>query len=178
MKKFLILLLMLPIVAFAQKSNEQKSKYEDFISKTGVCTTITYKIPSVEIEAAYGEGQYKETISFSLEKITIGNASLTFLELFHSKFDEVSSAMIEASDVKAIYNAIAEMQKIRKNPKPEGAASVKHTFFGNDGVSVECNDNSWTIRLERYNKDNIWIKDIEPFSNRLQEIIQKIDSIK
>jgi len=177
MKKLFVLLLMLPMVAFAQ-NEKVKTKYEDFASKTGVCTIVNYKVPEVILVAAYGDGQYKDKVSFSLEKMTINNSSLTFLQMIHQKYDNVSSAMLEASDVKALYNAIKEMMNKRQNPKPEGAAGVKYLFLGNDGVSVECDNDSWKIRLERFTKDEIWIADIEPFCNRLQEVIQQIDKIK
>ncbi len=175
MKKLFILLLMLPMVAFAQ-NEKGKTKYEDFASKTGVCTIVDYKVPEVELVSGAGR-LFKEIVSFSLKKMTINNSSLTFLQIIHQDYNNVSSAMLEASDVKALYNAIKEMTNKRQNPKPEGAAGVKYLFLGNDGVSVECDNDSWTIRLERFTKDKIWIADIEPFCNRLQEVIQQIDTI-
>ena len=177
MKKFLFLFLILPMVALAQ-NEKGKTKYEEFASKSGVCTIVNYKVPDVVLVAAYGDGKYSSKVSFSLEKMTIGNTSLTFLNMSHRNYNDASSAMLEASDVIALYNAIKEMMNKRQNPKPEGANGVKYIFLGNDGVSVECNNDSWTIKLERFSKDEIWIKDIEPFSNRLQEIIQQINTIK
>ena len=167
---------MLPMLAFAQKEGN-KTKYEEFASKSGVFTVINYEVPTVELVAAYGEGKYTRKVSFSLIKMIVGNTSSTVLSILHSDYSHASSAMLEASDVKALYNAIKEMMAKRQTPKPEGATNVKYIFLGNDGVSVECDNESWTIKLEKFSEDKIWIKDITPLSNRLQEVIQQIDSI-
>ena len=179
MKKLLLLLLMLPMVAFAQSGKDQKSKYEDFMSKSGnVCTILEYNLPPLEVASAYGTTP--EKISFTIQKFSIANSSLSFLQIFHTRWDEASSAMIEASDVKLMLNAIKEIKGKKDSPVPEGA-TAQYLFLGNDGVTVKLKGKDrdiWEIKLERYTKDDISIKDIDSFIGKLEEIVQKMDSIK
>lgn len=190
-KIFLLLLLLLPVIGNAQRSlkpqkaivtqkepEKQATKFEDFISKPGVCTIVSYKVPEIVLTAAYGDGKYTDKISFVLEKYTISNLSVVFLSMHHSDYDKASTAIIEASEVKALFDAINEMTKKKQIPKPEGAAGIKHTFISKDGIFIEYSNDSWRIKLEKYSKDEIWITDIEPFNNRLQEVIQKIETIQ
>ena len=187
----LLLLLILPVIGNAQKSlklqkatvtqkepENQVIKYEDFISKSGVCTIVSYKVPEIVLTTAYGDGKYTDKISFLLEKYTISNLSIVFLSMQHSRYDNASTAIIEASEIKALSEAINEMTKKKQTPKPDGAAGIKHTFVSNDGIYVEYSNDSWRIKLERYSKDEIWITDIEPFNNRLKEVIQQVETIQ
>lgn len=184
---YFVLLLMLPIVANAQRSatgtkstNAQKeaekktTKYEDFVSKSGIVST-TYTYPMDEIVLVC-KG-YNDKLSFSIDKIIIGNASASFLKIRHIKYDEASLVMMEESNVKELCNSLIKMKEIIKNPVPEGA-KAQYSYLNSDGVVVLYEGDVWQIQLERITTDHIWTSDIDPFIKKLQEIIQKFESIK
>jgi hypothetical protein len=154
---------------------EQKSvKYEDVISKSGnVLTEFTYHLPELEVPSYYGNSNVK--FYFYIKKLAIGNVSLSFLGISHLGLNR-TDALMEMSEVKVFCNAINEMKEKQKIPAPDGA-TVKYSYLGNDGVSIELSKDKWTIYLERHGNDPIYIKDIDLLYNRLQDNIHKTDSI-
>ncbi len=192
MKKFyFVLLLMLPVVANAQRSTPNTknasvpkvTSYEDFVSKSGVVyTTYSYPIDAVEIvwKSSYS---FTTRLAFSIEKVSIGNTSASFLQISHIQSDEVtryaatSSVMMEESNVKDLCNSLIKMKEIIKKPIPEGAKAL-YSYINNDGVAVLYEKDEWRIQLERSTKDLIVTSDIDSIITKLQEIIQKFESIK
>lgn len=188
---YFVLLLMLPIVANAQRSatgtkstNAQKeaekktTKYEDFVSKSGIVyTTYTYPMDEIVLVWKDSTSTFNDQLYFSIEKISIGNASASFLQIHHIKYVEASLVMMEESNVKDLCNSLIKMKEIIKNPVPEGA-KAQYSYFNSDGVVVLYEDDVWKIQLERFTKDHIRTSDIDPFIKKLQEIIQKFESIK
>lgn len=69
------------------------------------------------------------------------------------------------------------MKELIKNPVPEGA-KAQYSYLNNDGVIVIYERDVWKIQLEKFTKDRIFASDINPFITKLQEIIQKFESIK
>lgn len=176
MKRLLFVLsFLLPSLLFAQ--NENKSKYNEFLSTSKLITTVTYSIPEVVLTAAYGEGKYTEKVSFSIEKMSNDKSSSLFLVIRHNQFDNASYVILESADVKELYASLKQIQDKSKTPKPEDAVSIVYTYMGNSGLSVKY-EKDWTIQLERYNKDKIWVSDIEPLCQRLNEIIQQMETLK
>lgn len=48
----------------------------------------------------YNWYRHSDKLTFSIEKISIGNASASFLQINHNKYDEASFVMMEESNVK------------------------------------------------------------------------------
>ncbi len=197
MKKIcLVLLLLLPVVVNAQRSTTnprsataQKAtgtqkesekgttKYEDLVSKSGVVfTTYTYPMGEVLLPWSVSSSSYTEKISFSIEKIVIDNIGISYLQVTHRGYDEISSAMVEETNVKEWYNALIKMKEICKNPVPEGA-SAKYYYLNPDGI-VMTYQKGWRIQLEKITKDNFPADNIDPLITKLQEVIQKFDTIR
>lgn len=184
----LFALLMLTVVVNAQKTasrtvskssvtaEKKSTKYEDVISKSGnVLTELSYKLPNLEIPYYYSSST-KVIFCFYIKKLVIGNISFTFLKIDHPGLNR-TEALIEASNVKVLCNAIKEMKEKQQKPVPEGA-TAQYSYLGNEGVYIELSGDMWTIHLNGLGNDPIYIKDIDVLYNRLQEIIPKIDSIK
>lgn len=176
MKRFLFVMsIFVPTLLFAQ--NETKSKYDEFLSTAKLITTVTYSIPEVTLTAAYGDGKYTDNISFYIEKLSNDKSSLLILVIRHHQFDQASCAILESSEVKELYASLKQIQDKSKTPKPEEAKSIAYTYMGDSGLSVKY-EKDWTIKLEKYNKDQIWVSDIEPLCVRLNEIIQRMETLK
>lgn len=169
------MLILLPSLLFAQ--NENKSKYDEFLSSSKLITTVTYSIPDVTLTTAYGDGKYTESISFSIDKMSDDKSSSLFLVIRHHKFDEASYVILESSEVKELYASLKLIQDKINMPKPEEAVSISYSYMSDSGLSVKY-EKDWTIKLERYNKDHIWVSDIEPLCERLNEIIQRMEALK
>lgn len=183
-KVLLVLLLIFPIVSNAQKAigsqKEEKrtTKYEDFVSKSGVVyTTYSYPIDAVELIWNASTSTYKEKLNFAIEKMVIGNTSESFLNISHIDYDEASLVVMEEANVKELCDALIQMKEMGNNPVPEGA-KAEYSYLNSDGVLVTFNGNLWKIQLEQYNKDKIFASSIDPLITKLQEIIQKFESIK
>lgn len=182
-KMYFVLLLILPIVVNAQKvSNtpkeaEKKSiKYEDMVSKSGVvCTTYTYPIDDVELSWSTSTQTFTEKLSFSIERVIVGNIDVSYLSIRYPK--RPSFAMIEESNVKELCSTLIKMKEIRKNPVPDGA-SAEYSYYNSDGIVINCSKVAWKIQLDKFSKDYFYVSDIDPFISKLEEIIQKMASIK
>ena len=174
MKRFIIaLMLILPIIASAQNdTSKQPTKYEDLMSKSrNICTTHTYDLGHIELPAEISN--YK--IGFNIINKIISNNSYTFLEMSHITFFG-SSAIIEVSAAKELLKAINDIKQVKDNPSPEGA-KTKYSYLGSDGILITYNDGEWKIELDRYTTDCAFTKDIDIFINKLQEAIQKMETI-
>ena len=184
MRKIILFLLVLPIVANAQKvsttqkeSEKKTIKYEDFISKNGVvCTTYTYPIDDIELVWNTSTSTFKDKLSFHIEKMIVGNTSVSFLNISHNKYDGASSVMIEETNVKDLCSALNKIKEISKKQVPEGARA-EYTYLNNDGIYIYFSGDLWKIKLEKFDKDTIYASDIDPLINKLQEIMQKMASI-
>lgn len=180
MKRFIIaLMLILPIIASAQNdTSKQPTKYEDLMSKSrNICTTHTYDLGHIELPAEISN--YK--IGFNIINKIISNNSYTFLEMSHITFFgssaiKGSSAIIEVSAAKELLKAINDIKQVKDNPSPEGA-KTKYSYLGSDGILITYNDGEWKIELDRYTTDCAFTKDIDIFINKLQEAIQKMETI-
>ena len=69
------------------------------------------------------------------------------------------------------------MRDIIKKPIPKDAKAL-YSYINNDGVMVLYERDKWRIQLERSTKDIIVFSDIDSIITKLQEIIQKFESIK
>ena len=94
----------------------------------------------------------------------------------HITFLDGSSAIIEVSAAKELLKAINDIKQVKDNPSPEGA-KTKYSYLGSDGILITYNDGEWKIELDRYTTDCAFTKDIDIFINKLQEAIQKMETI-
>lgn len=182
MKKIcFVLLLMLPVVASAQKATstqKETTKYEDLVSKSGVVsTTYRYRIGVVELVWNASTSTFTDKLVLSIEKMIIGNTSTSFLNITHTGYDEASFVMIEESNVKELYNSIIKLKELGNNPVPEGAIP-QYSYLNNDGVFITYDGEVWRIQLDKFSKDKITASNIDPLIAKLQEVIQKFETIK
>ena len=168
-----------PKVATLQKEADKKAtSYDDFVSKSGVVyTTYTYPVDAIELIWNASTSSFSDKLTFSIVKIGIGNASASFLQINHNRYDEASFVMMEESNVKDLCNSLIKMKELIKKTVPEGA-KAQYSYLNNDGVIVIYEGDVWKIQLEKFTKDRIFASDIEPLITKLQEIIQKFESIK
>lgn len=175
MKKILVyLLLLIPTCVYAQ-TEKQMSKYDVLLAKNGkISTTFTYDFDKITLKSAYVDSE--EDIGFSVSKISIDNSIYCFITIYHNGYNRASSSYIDIKDAKDLAKAIKEINSMKDNPVPEGA-TARYNYQTIDGLSVGFRNGSWSIYLEKGNNDFIPTKDIQPFVNKLEEAIEKAESI-
>lgn len=99
------------------------------------------------------------------------------MQINHNRYDEASFVMMEESNVKDLCNSLIKMKELIKKTVPEDA-KAQYSYLNNDGVIVIYEGDVWKIQLEKFTKDRIFASDIDPLITKLQEIIQKFESIK
>lgn len=179
MKKILLLLaLMVPFVSFAQNEAEkQLTKFEQFSSKTGkISKFVDVNMPKIP-----------QSFMGSLQtgiRILMGEKNAYFYRIEEAETSRSVAhiAMIEYSDLVEINKALAVLVSEVEADCAANPDYLENRFISEDGFQVgyyvSKGSASWYMKLERYGKSTVFIKNAEAITSSFTAAQQKIEELK
>lgn len=177
MKKIVIVLaLLMPLILVAEETEKQQTKFERFVSKTGVMIKfVDTKMPN--ISGAFGYKSPKACI-----RTVLGETENTYFYVLSKESDGfVYYANIEYSDLVEINKAIKKMiQEVTADcdAKPY---HLENRFITEEGFRVgyvvEKSTASWYIRLNELSASEVFLSDFEELK-KFHDAQAKIEELK
>lgn len=173
MKRLLLLLLLLPLMSFAQDDSErQQTKFEQLASKTGkISKFVDVNMPRLSyLETSIRTilGEQKNEYFYRIEKPETSSSV--------SKI-----AMIEYSDLVEINKALAKLLNEVDSDCLSNPDYLENRFITEDGfrIGYYVNDGkaNWFVRLDRYGKSTVFIKK-EVLAENFPAAQKKIEELK
>ena len=181
MKKLLILLgvILLPLSSVAQtEAGKQLTKFEVFTSKTGrILKFVDTNMPRIP-ESFMG------SLETSIRTIMGGEKNMYFYRIEEEETSRSIAhiAMIEYSDLVEINKALSKLIKDVESDCQANPDYLENKFITEDGFQigyyVSKGKPSWYLRLERYSKSTVFIKDAEVLVSHFSAAQKKIEELK
>ena len=180
MKKLLLLVVMLiPVAVCAQENNENKlTKYEEFISKSG----MVLKFEDIKFSPIPTYGVILPTRI----RVIRGNPDIYFLGVTKSEdsfytYSSSTLAMIEYSDLVEINKALDKLRSEQEADKEKKTDYLLNAFVTPDGFRVgyyiKKKSPQWFIELGRFDKTTS-IDKPEPMIDIFKQAQAKIEELK
>ena len=179
MKKILLLLaLMVPFVSYAQNEAEkQLTKFEQFSSKTGkISKFVDVNMPKIP-------KSYMGSLETGI-RILMGEKNVYFYRIEEEETSRSIAhiAMIEYSDLVEINKALAVLLSEVEADCAANPDYLENKFISEDGFQVgyyvSKGSASWYMKLERYGKSTVFIKNAEAITWGFTAAQQKIEELK
>lgn len=179
MKKILLLLaLMVPFVSYAQNEAEkQLTKFEQFSSKTGkISKFVDVNMPKIP-------KSYMGSLETGI-RILMGEKNVYFYRIEEEETSRSIAhiAMIEYSDLVEINKALAVLLSEVEADCAANPDYLENKFISEDGFQVgyyvSKGSASWYMKLERYGKSTVFIKNAEAITSGFTAAQQKIEELK
>lgn len=180
MKKFiLVLAMMMPVALLAQSDSEKKlTKFEQFTSKTGrISKFVDVKMPNIplsfmgSLEAGVRTlfGEQSNSYFYRIEERETAR-SITHI------------AAIEYSDLVEINKALSKLVSEVETDCSTNPDYLENRFITEDGFQIgyyiSKGKVSWYLKLERYSKSTVFIKNAEALKSNFTAAQQKIEELK
>ena len=138
---------MMSIVIYSQETLDQKTKIENFLSKTGIITKYEdYKLPNIKLGIGLGFAQSR------IRKISISNEYHLFLQISVTEKNNIKTASIAFEDLTEIQRALEILSKQAPNDLDEEIEYIENKFVTEDGFKVgyyvSKNRINWFLKLE------------------------------
>lgn len=174
MKKVLFLLAMLlPLAAFAQEDAKKLTKFEEFSSKTdSIVKFVDTSLPKLSV-------QYGGSLETGIRTLKSGtNAYFYRLEKAETSSSNAKIAMVEYSDLVEINKALAVLSAEVDSDVASNPDYLENKFKTVDGFEVgyyvSKGEAQWFLKLERYSRSTVFVKDqsliIDAFANAQAKI--------
>jgi hypothetical protein len=179
MKKILLLLaLMVPFVSYAQNEAEkQLTKFEQFSSKTGkISKFVDVNMPKIP-------KSYMGSLETGI-RILMGEKNVYFYRIEEEETSRSIAhiAMIEYSDLVEINKALAVLVSEVEADCAANPDYLENRFISEDGFQVgyyvSKGSASWYMKLERYGKSTVFIKNAEAITSSFTAAQKKIEELK
>lgn len=180
MKKILLVLLVLmPLVSFAQNDAAKKlTKFEQLSSKTGkISKFVDVNLPNIPLS-------FLGTLETSVRTLMGEQANAYFYRLEEPETSRSNAhiAMIEYSDLVEINKALAKLCTEVDTDCAANPDYLENKFITNDGFEigyyVSKGMASWYIKLERYSNSSVFIKNAETLTENFSNAQKKIEELK
>ena len=176
-KTLFFLIVLMPLSLFAQSNMEEKklTKFEEFSSRTGIIVKF------VDVAMPNIPKRFMGNLESGIRTIKGGSSNSYFyrIEEAETSLNIAHIAMIEYSDLVEINRALTRLisevdTDIAKNPD-----YLENKFKTVDGFEIgyyvsKGQTDNWYIKLERYSKSTVFIKNkdvlVEAFSNAQKKI--------
>ncbi|MCZ4317396.1 hypothetical protein O4H26_00155 [Aequorivita viscosa] len=173
---FLLLLLIVTNIVFSQEEKREKSKLQDFTSKTGAIIKFD----------DYNLNNIKTTFSVAnskVRKIIRGNEIQYFLQISNEGKYGRKVASIAYEDILEVQKALVSLKSQSETDIGTNSDYLENKFITDDGIQVgyylEKGRLKWYITLEKYGSDNtIFPKDFDVIESAFREGKEKIDQLK
>lgn len=180
MKKILLVLLVLmPLVSFAQNDAAKKlTKFEQLSSKTGkISKFVDVNLPNIPLS-------FLGTLETSVRTLMGEQVNAYFYRLEEPETSRSNAhiAMIEYSDLVEINKALAKLCTEVNTDCAANPDYLENKFITNDGFEigyyVSKGKASWYIKLERYSNSSVFIKNAETLTENFSNAQKKIEELK
>lgn len=161
---------------FCQEQKEQKSKMQEFVSKTGTILKFEdYKLPNVKLSYAVTESKIRKIISGSEEKM--------FFQISKKGKYGDKTASIAYEDLLEVQKALLNLKTQTETDMNTLSDYLENKFITEDGFEigyyVSKGKITWYINLEKYGSDNtVFTKDYKVFENMFKSGKEKIEELK
>ena len=186
MKKILLAMVMfLPLAIFAQEdAKKQMTKFEEFTSKTGVIVKfIDTEMPNLSLSQSYGASTGIRKLTTAI-RIIKGDSDAYFyrLEKAASSSSLSQIAMIEYSDLVEINKALIKLASEVDNDVASNPDYLENKFKTVDGFEVGYYVSNgkahWFLKLERYSRNTVFVKNQEDLIEAFKNAQSKIEAFK
>lgn len=170
---------MMPLVSFAQNETAKKlTKFEQLTSKTGrISKFVDVKTPSIP-ESFMG------SLETSVRTLMGEQTNSYFYRIEEPETSRSIShiAMIEYSDLVEINKALTKLVSEVGTDCAANPDYLENRFITNDGFQigyyVSKGKASWYLKLERYSKSTVFIKNADALTTNFSDAQKKIEELK
>lgn len=181
MKKILLLLaLLMPLSLSAQSNSEDKkpTKFEQFSSRTGtIVKFVDVSMPNIPLS-------YMGTLESGIRTIKGGSTNSYFFRIEEPETSRSIShiAMIEYTDLVEINKALQKLVQEVDGDIADNPDYLENKFKTVDGFEVgyyvSKGKANWYLKLERYSKSTVFIKNKEVLVDAFTNAQAKIEELK
>jgi len=162
------------MVLFAQETSEQKTKFDQFTSKSGVITRFEdFNLAKLDI----GYGETLLALDCKVRIVYVGQLKGYYLHISNS----TNKCLIESTDLNEILKALDALISASVNNINPNADYYESRFVTDDFEIgfYKDKETAWYIKLSKYGKGNVVpIKNIQNVRQTFVSAIDKIDSLK
>ncbi len=180
MKKLLLLFVfMMPMALLAQNESEKKlTKFEQFTSKTGkISKFVDLKMPKIP-------QSFMGSLETSVRTLMGEQSNLYFYRIEEEETSRSIAhiAMIEYSDLVEINKALTKLVSEVDADCSANPDYLENRFITEDGFQigyyVSKGKANWYLKLERYTKSTVFIKNAESLTSNFTAAQAKIEELK